>query len=48
MVDNDPRFVYQEVSTEESPARNQISSEREASSAMEVGRLDGCAIRASA
>jgi hypothetical protein len=48
MVDNDPRFVYQEVSTEESPARNQISSEREASSAMEVGRLDGWAIRASA
>ena len=41
MADRLARFVYQLVSTLESPARNQISSDRRASSAREVGRLLG-------
>lgn len=48
MVDRDARFVYQLVSTEVSPERNHISSERADSSEMEVGMLEGWAIRANA
>jgi len=48
MVDSEVRFVYQLVSTEVSPERNQISSEREESSKMDVGRLEGWAISAKA
>lgn len=35
------RFVYQELSTEVSPERNHISSERRWSSWREMGRLEG-------
>ena len=48
MVDNDARFVYQLVSTDVSPDKNQISSERDASSWRDVERLLGSAISASA
>jgi hypothetical protein len=48
MVDSDARFVYQLLSTEVSPARNQISSERDESSEMETGMLEGMARSANA
>lgn len=40
--------MYHDVSTLTSPARNQISSEREKSWERESGMLDGCARRARA
>jgi hypothetical protein len=40
--------VYQLVSTDVSPDRNHISSDSEESSEMDVGTLDGCAMRANA
>jgi len=48
MVDNAARFVYQLASTDVSPDKNQISSDRDASSWRDVGRLLGSAISASA
>lgn len=41
MAESEARFVYQELSTEASPDRNQISSDREWSSWREVRRLVG-------
>lgn len=48
MSDKLARFVYQLVSTLVSPARNQISSDRRASSARETGMLLALAIMARA
>lgn len=48
MADRLARFVYQLVSTLVSPARNQISSDRRASSARDVGMLPGWAMTARA
>jgi hypothetical protein len=36
IVDKEARFVYHDVSTETSPAKNQISSDRRASSWIEL------------
>lgn len=48
MALREARLVYQDVSTEISPARKRISSERAASSRNEEGRLRGRARRARA
>lgn len=47
-MEREARFVYQEESTEVSPERYQISSERRLSSFMLVGTWDGWAISARA
>lgn len=48
IVDSEALLVYQLESTDLSPARNQISSAREESSEMAVGRLLGWAMSANA
>lgn len=48
MALKEARLVYQDVSTETSPARKRISSERAASSRNEEGMLGGRARRARA
>lgn len=45
MSEREARLVYQLLSTETSPARNQISSDREASSERVVETLVGIAER---
>ncbi len=48
MADSDARFVYQLASTDVSPDKNHISSERDASSWRDIETLLGSAIKARA